>query len=79
MGTSVAEAYDLLYYSERVAQVQLLAMSSGQPLKFLPKDVIEKTFETYRKGGRYGGRPACEWHFDALKRQLDKREPDYKE
>ena len=33
VGKSVAEAYDLLYYSERVAQVQLLAMSSGRPLQ----------------------------------------------
>ena len=38
---SVAEAYDLLYYAERVAQVQLLAMSSGRQLKFLPQDVID--------------------------------------
>lgn len=78
VATSVAEAYDLLYYSERVAQVQLLAMSSGRPLKFLPEDVIEKTFETYRKGGSYGGRPPCDWHFDALKRILDRKEPDYR-
>src|SRR5262249_41713333 len=50
VGRSVAEAYDLLYYSERVAQVQLLAMSSGRPLKFLPQDVIETTCAAYRKG-----------------------------
>ena len=50
VGKSVAEAYDLLYYTERVAQVQLLAMSSGRPLRFLPDDVIEKTFAAYRKG-----------------------------
>jgi ribulose-5-phosphate 4-epimerase/fuculose-1-phosphate aldolase len=79
VGTSVAEAYDLLYYTERVAQVQLLAMSSGRALKFLPQDVIDATFAAYRKGGTYGGRPSCEWHLDALKRQLDKHEPDYKD
>ena len=79
VGKSVAEAYDLLYYTERVAQVQLLAMSSGRQLKFLPEDVIEATFAVYRKGETYGGRPPCDWHFDALKRLLDKREPDYKE
>ena len=50
VGKSVAEAYDLLYYTERVAQVQLLAMSSGRQLKFLPDDVIEATFAAYRKG-----------------------------
>lgn len=79
VGESVAEAYDLLYYTERVAQVQLYAMSSGRQLKFLPDDVIEATFEAYRKGESYGGRPPCEWHFDALKRMLDKKEPDYKD
>jgi ribulose-5-phosphate 4-epimerase/fuculose-1-phosphate aldolase len=79
VGNSVAEAYDLLYYAERVAQVQLYAMSSGRKLKFLPDDVIEATFAAYRKGEMYRGRPPCEWHFAALKRMLDKREPDYKE
>ena len=78
-GKSVAEAYDLLYYSERVAQVQLYAMSSGRPLKFLPEDVVEKTFAQYRKGEKYGGRSSYHWHFDALKRILDKSEPDYKD
>ena len=78
VGRSVAEAYDLLYYTERTAQVQLYAMSSGRPLKFLPDDVIEATFAAYRKGESYGGRPPCEWHFDALKRILDRQEPDYK-
>jgi ribulose-5-phosphate 4-epimerase/fuculose-1-phosphate aldolase len=79
VGRSVAEAYDLLYYSERVAQVQLLAMSSGRPLKVLPEDVIEKTFAQYRKGEKYGGRSPYHWHFDALKRILDKQQPDYKD
>jgi len=79
VGTSVAEAYDLLYYAERVAQVQLYAMSSGRQLKFLPQDVIDATIAGYRKGESYGGRPPCEWHFNALKRQLDKTQPDYKD
>jgi ribulose-5-phosphate 4-epimerase/fuculose-1-phosphate aldolase len=79
VGMSVAEAFDLLYYTERVAQVQLLAMSSGRPLKFLPEDVIQATFAAYRNSGDYGGRPPYDWHFAALKRMLDKREPDYKD
>jgi ribulose-5-phosphate 4-epimerase/fuculose-1-phosphate aldolase len=78
-GSTVAEAYDFLYYSERVAQVQLYAMSSGRQLKFLPDDVVEATIASYKKGESYGGRPPCDWHFDALKRQLDKTQPDYKD
>ena len=64
---------------ERVAQVQLYAMSSGRQLKFLPQEVIDATFAAYRKGEKYGGRSPYEWHFNALKRMLDKSEPDYKD
>lgn len=77
LGKSVAEAYDRLYYLERVAQVQLYAMWTGRPLRPLPEPVIEKTVSEFKVMGRYGGRSNCEWHFDALKRILDRKEPDY--
>ena len=78
LGDTVAEAYDRLYYLERVAQVQLYAMWTGQPLRKLPEPVIEKTFKTYGDNKMlYGGRKNAEWHFDALKRILDRQEPDY--
>jgi ribulose-5-phosphate 4-epimerase/fuculose-1-phosphate aldolase len=79
VGKSVSQAFDLLYYTERVAQVQLLAMSSGRQLRLLSDDVIQATFAAYRNGEHYGGRPPCDWHFAALKRMLDRREPDYKD
>ena len=78
VGGSVSEAYDRLYYVERVAQVQLYAMWTGRPLKHLPENVIQDTWACYRKGETYGGRKPYDWHFDALKRMLDKTEPDYK-
>ena len=78
VASSVAKAYDLLYYTERVAQVQLYAMWTGRPLKTLPENVIQDTWACYRKGETYGGRKPYDWHFDALKRMLDKTEPDYK-
>lgn len=34
---SIAEAFDILYYLERAAQVQVLAMSTGKPLKIISK------------------------------------------
>lgn len=79
VGRTVAEAYDRLYYVERVAQVQLYAMWTNRPLRPLPQEVVDHTVQTFRTSPKYGGRPACEWHFDALKRLLDKREPDYKQ
>jgi ribulose-5-phosphate 4-epimerase/fuculose-1-phosphate aldolase len=77
VGRSVAEAYDLLYYLERAAQVQLYAMWTGQKLKPLPQPIIEQTMRTIG-GPTYGGKPHWEHHFAALKRLLDRREPDYR-
>ena len=76
-GTTVAEAYDRLYHFERACQVQLYAMWTGRPLKELPPPVVEHTQRQYVDSPVYGGKPACEHHFAALKRLLDKSEPDY--
>ena len=79
-GQTVSEAYDRLYYVERVAQVQLFAMWTNRPLKQIPKDVVESTIGEFRKKSpQYGGKPNHVWHFDALKRILDKKEPDYQD
>jgi len=75
VGATVAEAYERLYYVERVAQVQLFAMWTGQPLKKLSETVVEKTRRDYG-GDRYDPSPT-QRHFDALKRILDRKEPDY--
>ena len=76
-GKTVAEAYDSLYYLERACQVQLYAMWTGRPLKRVPSEVVALTLRQYASSPRYGGRSSCEHHFAALKRLLDKREPDY--
>jgi ribulose-5-phosphate 4-epimerase/fuculose-1-phosphate aldolase len=76
VGATVAEAYDRLYYVERVAQVQIYAMWTGQRLKKMPDAVVEKTQQTYGGETRYNPPPA-QRHFDALKRILDRKEPDY--
>jgi ribulose-5-phosphate 4-epimerase/fuculose-1-phosphate aldolase len=78
VGPTVAEAYDRLYYVERVAQVQLYAMWTGRPLKHLPQKVIDSTLAEFRGGRAYGGKKPALWHFEALKRILDRKEPDYK-
>lgn len=78
VGKTVAEAYDLLYYLERVAQVQIFAMWTGRPLKKLAAPVVDLTKRTIG-GPQYYGKPHCEHHFSALKRLLDRKEPDYKE
>jgi ribulose-5-phosphate 4-epimerase/fuculose-1-phosphate aldolase len=76
-GESVAEAYDRLYYLERASQVQLYAMWTGRPLKRVPSGVVAHTLRQYADSPLYGGKPACEHHFAALKRLLDRRAPGY--
>ncbi|HUJ73462.1 MAG TPA: class II aldolase/adducin family protein [bacterium] len=78
VGHSVAEAYNRLYYIERAAQVQLYAMWTHQPLRELPPAVVQKTMDDYSSPD-YGGVPHWQYHFDALKRILDRKEPDYAE
>lgn len=74
---TVAEAYNLLYYLERVAQVQVYAMWTGRPLKTLPPTIIDQS--KARLGSRrYGDKDHSYWHFEAMKRVLDRKEPDYK-
>src|SRR5579883_289573 len=77
VGESVAEAYDKLYYIERAAQVQIYAMWTGQPLKKLPEPVVDKTRQEMRNNSFYTGLSPAQRHFAALKRILDRNEPDY--
>lgn len=77
VGATIADAYDRLYYIERAAQVQIYAMWTGQPLKKLPAPVVEKTQRDYRDDDLYKGPSPSQRHFDALKRMLDRKEPDY--
>ena len=74
-GMTVAQAYDRLYYVERAAQVQIYAMWTGQRLKQLPDPVVEVT-KSIRSAPKYDPVPS-ERHFAALKRILDRNEPDY--
>ncbi len=77
VGKSVADAYNRLYYVERAAQVQIYAMWTGQRLKELPEAVVEKTKKDIEGARFYNGPTPAERHFDALKRILDRKEPDY--
>ncbi len=73
---SVAEAFDLLYYTERAAQVQIYAMWTGQKLLQMPQSIYQKTYKFDDQKFLHG--EAYDYHFRALKRILDKKEPDYK-
>jgi len=70
---SVAEAFNDLYYLERAAQAQVLAMSTGRKLKLVGDNVAVKTRDQMEKDGPLYAR----LHFEALCRILDRESPGY--
>lgn len=72
VGNTVAEAFDELYYLERVAQLHVYAMSTGRPLMVIPDDVAELTCKqwlAYPEG--------FDLHLKAVMGILDEEEPGY--
>ena len=71
IGHSVAFAFDTMYYLERACQNQILAMSTGRPMKRVPDDLARKV------ALQIAGEDNADRHFAALLRILDREEPDY--
>lgn len=61
---SCAVAFDELYYLERACRQQVLAMSTGRPLKLIPEPLLSHTAAQYRSVLE----PQAELFFAALKR-----------
>lgn len=72
-GADLASAFDDLYYLERACQNQVLAMSTGRPLKPAPDAEIRAARVEFGRSGPAQAR----LHFTAIKRILDRDEPDY--
>ncbi len=77
VGKSVPQAFERLYFLERAAQAQVLALSTGRALRLVPEAVVKATAAQFRSGGAVGERGRAELHFEALKRMLDRTSPDY--
>jgi ribulose-5-phosphate 4-epimerase/fuculose-1-phosphate aldolase len=77
VGKTVPQAFERLYFLERAAQAQILALSTGRPLRLIPEPVIKMTVAQFGAGGSVGGRDRADLHFDALKRVLDRSAADY--
>jgi ribulose-5-phosphate 4-epimerase/fuculose-1-phosphate aldolase len=67
--STVAQAFDDLYFIERVAQTQILAMSTGRPLTRLDPELIRKVASQTRHERFELG--YIERHFASQKRLLD--------
>ena len=76
-GKSVADAFNSLYFLERACQTQILAMSTGKPLHRVPQAVVDFTRAQFGNTGLPAGENAYDYHFAAMKRLLDRSQPDY--
>lgn len=73
-GRTVAEAFYWLYYLEMSCRIQLTAQSSGAPLLLPPMQVVDRTARQYKSSHNKGWLP-----WQALRRMLDREQPDYKD
>ncbi len=72
VGETVAEAFDALYYLEKAAQLQVLALSTGQPLALIgdaTAAIARKQWDGYVE--------APPLHLLELRAILDEEEPNY--
>ncbi len=73
-GRDVATAFDDLYYLERACMIQVLAQSTGLPLKRIPHEICLRTrqqFDTERKQAHS--------HLDSIIRILARETPEFLE
>ncbi len=71
-GEDTAQAFDDLYYLERAARIQVLAMKTGRPLRLIPDDVCRMAYE------QFGSESAQAYHFlEAIKRILTRECPEF--
>lgn len=74
LAPTIAEAWDDLYYLERAAEVQVLAMSTGRAIHPVDPAIAEATARQMRAGDPESAR----LHLASVRRQLDREEPQYR-
>ena len=73
VGQTVADAFDEMYYLEKAAELQVLALSTGRPLELIDESTAAlacRQWLTYPE--------VAKLHFDELRRILDLEEPSYR-
>jgi ribulose-5-phosphate 4-epimerase/fuculose-1-phosphate aldolase len=75
VGRSVGEAFNWLHRLELACTSQIAAMSCNTPLRQVPPDVLEHTWNNYQPGTR---RPYGVMEWPALLRKLDRLDTSYR-
>jgi ribulose-5-phosphate 4-epimerase/fuculose-1-phosphate aldolase len=72
-GANVAFAYNDFYYLEKACEFQITAQSSGKPLRILDDEICRQLAPGFQSEEQ-------QWldHFAAMRRILDREEPDYR-
>ena len=76
-GSNVPHAWEQLYFLNHACQAQVLAMSTGQPLKKIPEPIVKSVAREIETEGS-GAVANYQRHFTALKRLLESEEPNYR-
>ncbi len=76
-GRSVAQAFHRLYYLERACQTQMYSMWTGQRRRTVPQAILDKVREQAKAPNPSLRMSPADYHFAALKRVLDRTQPDY--
>ena len=75
MGTTVAKAFELMFFLERACQIQIAALAGGSAITRPSQEVCGRTIEQFAGDDSYvQGR---DWQ--ALLRLLDRIDPSYKD
>jgi ribulose-5-phosphate 4-epimerase/fuculose-1-phosphate aldolase len=77
LGNSAAQAFERLYFLERAAQAQVLALSTGGTLRRISEKVVAATAAQIQASPQVDGKERYDLHFDALKRMLDRLDSVY--
>ena len=72
-GASVPEAWNRLYYLERAAMHQVMAWSTGRPLRPVPEDIAELTAQQIAEDEA----DMAENHFRSVHSILERECPEY--
>ena len=73
VGRTVAEAFYWMWYLEQSCRIQLAAQSGGVPLAIPSRGTVERTRAQFSTGPTKGWLP-----WQALRRKLDREQPDYR-
>ena len=76
-GSTIHEAWNDLYFLERAAMVQVLAMSTGRPLRAIPDRAVGSLVQAMATNPDAADQPRK--HLEALKRILDTEAPTYRQ